>query len=240
MSETHTAAQPGRNMALDNSRTIGCFLIVVVHACMSGWYGMDPSSALWKFNLGGIAASYAAVSLFFMISGALFLVPRRYVTVRSLHRGQPLRHLYPVAQEHIHRDTIPAVCLNTLVFRMRTSEIEGPEVRPHVRIVQQDGILVPIVKAHPPVQLQRLPGFYDFHRYRYEQYVPFQCEGKDGAVRRDGILFVYGDCTLVHVYFPYPPVMPVIRTETPVEITSHSIAALEFLFILQVPGNHSA
>ena len=71
MSETHTAAQPGRNMALDNSRTIGCFLIVVVHACMSGWYGMDPSSALWKFNLGGIAASYAAVSLFFMISGAL-------------------------------------------------------------------------------------------------------------------------------------------------------------------------
>ena len=71
-------------MALDNSRTIGCFLIVVVHACMSGWYGMDPSSALWKFNLGGIAASYAAVSLFFMISGALFLDSRRNVTVRSI------------------------------------------------------------------------------------------------------------------------------------------------------------
>lgn len=77
-------ARTERNMALDVTRAVGCFLIVLVHACMNGWYAMDPSSVLWKFNLVGIALSYPAVPLFFMISGALFLDPKRSVTVRRI------------------------------------------------------------------------------------------------------------------------------------------------------------
>ena len=77
-------AQTGRNAALDNTRALGCFLIVVVHTCMNSWYAMDPTTTLWRFNLVGIALSYPAVPLFFMISGALFLDPNRPVTVRRI------------------------------------------------------------------------------------------------------------------------------------------------------------
>lgn len=84
LSENHCDARPGRNLALDNARTVGCFLIVVFHVCMADWFALDPTTALWRLDLAGISASYAAVPLFFMISGALFLDPRRQVTVRSI------------------------------------------------------------------------------------------------------------------------------------------------------------
>lgn len=61
-----------RRYELDFTRIIACLMVVLLHVAASGWY-IDPKLPAWRYlNLADTMVR-AGVSLFFMISGALFL-----------------------------------------------------------------------------------------------------------------------------------------------------------------------
>ncbi len=67
-----TSPRP-RDLRLDALRITASLLVVLIHVSAQQWYTLDPHDGMWVAVHFWNAASRAAVPLFFMISGALFL-----------------------------------------------------------------------------------------------------------------------------------------------------------------------
>lgn len=80
-----------RQIHLDILRIMATFAVVVVHVCAQNWSAAGVDTLEWfVYNLGDSMGRWA-VPVFLMISGALFLDPRREVPIRKLYRGNVLR-----------------------------------------------------------------------------------------------------------------------------------------------------
>lgn len=70
----------------DTLRAVAICAVVVLHTAAFDWYRLDVKSPEWQvLNLIDSGVRFC-VPVFFMISGALFLDPRRQVTYRSIFR----------------------------------------------------------------------------------------------------------------------------------------------------------
>ncbi|MEB4615426.1 acyltransferase [Leucobacter sp. M11] len=76
----------GRLAYLDRLRAISIVAVVVLHAAAWNWSTFDPSGSAWQTLNWADSAVRFSVPVFFMISGSLFLDPKRNVTWRSLFR----------------------------------------------------------------------------------------------------------------------------------------------------------
>lgn len=79
----------------DTLRAVAICAVVVLHTAAFDWYRLDVRSSEWQI-LNAIDSSVRfCVPIFFMISGALFLDPRRNVTLRSIFRRSLPKILVP-------------------------------------------------------------------------------------------------------------------------------------------------
>ena len=80
-----------RNNAIDLLRLLACFFVVLLHVAASKWHNADVNGLPWKvFNFYN-SASRAAVPLFFMISGSLFLSKPQLPKISVIFRKYVLK-----------------------------------------------------------------------------------------------------------------------------------------------------
>lgn len=80
-----------RNLSFDVLRIIACFGVILLHASARLWYYLPISSGGWFAANCANVFTRISVPLFVMISGALFLDPKRSVDVHRLWKKQILR-----------------------------------------------------------------------------------------------------------------------------------------------------
>lgn len=90
MSE-NISANKERNLNLDILRVVACFMVVFLHTCSKFYYGNPILSFNWQVSNILDSCVRASVPLFFMISGVLFLNPKRETTTKNLYLKYILR-----------------------------------------------------------------------------------------------------------------------------------------------------
>ena len=86
-----------RIVYFDRLRTVAIIAVIVLHTAASGWYRAPVSTAGWQLlNLIDSSVRFC-VPVFFMISGALFLDPKRRVTFRTIFTKSLPRIAIPFA-----------------------------------------------------------------------------------------------------------------------------------------------
>lgn len=69
-----TSPRPaGRDVGFDMLRTLACVMVLLLHASSQHWYVVAPNDPQWVAMHVWNTATRSAVSIFFMLSGALFL-----------------------------------------------------------------------------------------------------------------------------------------------------------------------
>lgn len=80
-----------RTQYLDMLRILATLSVVVLHVSAVHWYGTPVNTFHWQvYNIYDSVVRFC-VPIFFMISGAVFLLPERQVSIRSLYTKNILR-----------------------------------------------------------------------------------------------------------------------------------------------------
>ncbi len=80
-----------RLVHLDLLRILACFSVVLLHASAQFWYDLPVNDASWITANSYNAVSRFGVPIFVMLSGALFLSPKKEVTLKKLYLHNILR-----------------------------------------------------------------------------------------------------------------------------------------------------
>lgn len=75
----------------DILRIVTIFFVIVIHVTSAGLRFSETSSSAWKANWLVNGISRWAVPMFFMLSGALFLNPRKEISLKKLYKKNILR-----------------------------------------------------------------------------------------------------------------------------------------------------
>lgn len=84
-------AAAGRLVHLDLLRILACFSVVMLHSSAQFWYDLPVQDADWLVANSYNAASRFGVPVFVMLSGALFLSPKKETDLKKLYLHNILR-----------------------------------------------------------------------------------------------------------------------------------------------------
>ena len=80
-----------RNIQYDLLRILAAFSVVMLHSAAQYWYDLPIDGRAWKTVNAYDACFRFGVPIFVMISGAIFLDPKRELDVKRLYRHNMLR-----------------------------------------------------------------------------------------------------------------------------------------------------